>query len=135
MTEDDFCIVSGALSAAETEIHNPGAARASDIDLLNLLEQAKRVLRAAKHDSYNGWSTYESWLVALWLDNDELSQTVARELATESASDMEAGNAIKADVENTCGVNDTEAGMISDLVGAALARVDWREIGAHFRAE
>jgi hypothetical protein len=87
------------------------------------------------NESYNGWTNYESWLVALWLDNDQLSHETARELATEAASDMEAGNAIKADVENTCGVGDTEAGMISDLINAALSRVDWREIGAHFRAD
>lgn len=37
---------------------------------------------ARKRESgYNGWSNYETWAVALWLDNDEASQEFCRELA------------------------------------------------------
>ena len=38
--------------------------------------------------AYNGWSNYETWNVALWLDNDEGSynywQDRTREIAEES---------------------------------------------------
>ena len=28
--------------------------------------------------SYNGWTNYETWNVALWMDNDEISYELAR---------------------------------------------------------
>ena len=29
---------------------------------------------------YNGWKNYETWLVALWIDNEQSSYSYAREL-------------------------------------------------------
>lgn len=49
MTSDELLIVLYALRAAEAEIHNPGAARASGIDLLNLIEQAELIVRTEAH--------------------------------------------------------------------------------------
>ena len=46
--------------------------------------------------SYNGWTNYKSWLVALWLDNEQGSQEAAREMAMSCDSDMAGGEAIKA---------------------------------------
>lgn len=41
-------VIACALRAAETEIHNPGAARAGNYDVIDLLDQAKRLVRQAK---------------------------------------------------------------------------------------
>lgn len=90
-------------------------------------------------ETYDGWTNYESWLVALWLDNEQGSQEQAREIATQAASDLAAGEAIKSliedDVEAVSGWGSAvpQNGMIVDLINAALSRVDWREVGAHFR--
>lgn len=46
MTQDELQTVLAALHAAEDEIHNPGAARATGTDLLNLIEQAEQLVRA-----------------------------------------------------------------------------------------
>ena len=38
----------------------------------------RQQLRVFKTMSYNGWTNYETWNVALWMDNDETSYTYAR---------------------------------------------------------
>jgi hypothetical protein len=37
-----------------------------------------------KDTTYNGWKNYETWAVALWIDNEEWSNERARELALEA---------------------------------------------------
>ena len=40
--------------------------------------QQRQQLRVFKIMTYNGWTNYETWNVALWLDNDEQSYALAR---------------------------------------------------------
>ena len=40
--------------------------------------QQREQLRVFKTMTYNGWTNYETWNVALWLDNDEQSYALAR---------------------------------------------------------
>lgn len=35
---------------------------------------------------YNGWSNYETWLVALWLNNDRLTYNALEAIKAESGS-------------------------------------------------
>ena len=35
-----------------------------------------------KQDTFNGWANYETWNVALWLQNDEAMYTVAKHYST-----------------------------------------------------
>jgi len=87
--------------------------------------------------AYNGWTNYETWAVALWIDNDEDSYRERQELARqferdEDDPDSEAdvagyADAIKEWVERDM-VPDLGASLASDLLGAALSEVNWREI-------
>jgi len=87
--------------------------------------------------AYNGWTNYETWAVALWIDNDEGSYRERQELARqyerdEDDPDSEAdvagyADAIKEWVERDM-VPDLGASLASDLLGAALSEVNWREI-------
>lgn len=43
----DLETIAKALRFAEIEIHNPGAARASDYDVLDLVDQAKIIVKRA----------------------------------------------------------------------------------------
>lgn len=87
-------------------------------------------------ESYNGWTNRESWLVALWLDNDEYTQGACAEIAKSHASDMAAGEAIRDLIENDDLFGELPVtGFLADLISGALARVDWREVGNHFRSE
>jgi hypothetical protein len=87
---------------------------------------------------YNGWSSYETWAVALWMDNDQWSYTEAREWAREALHEHDTAPTIYlADVlkdEHTCRAPDLE-GVYSDLLSAALQEVNWFEIAAHLIEE
>ena len=99
--------------------------------------------------SYNGWSNYETWNVALWIDNDEGSygywQERTREIAEETepeygweSKEDAARNTLADEIKDT--IEDqspltSDASLYSDLLGAALSEVDWREIAEHYLAD
>lgn len=88
---------------------------------------------------YNGWTNYETWLVNLWMDNDEGSQANWRGVAIEcieAADDQDEAEGkladqIKEEHEQRAEEATGENGWLADLIGAALGEVDWREIAAH----
>jgi hypothetical protein len=107
-----------------------------------------RTRRAARHSApahmgpdagteqtkYNGWPTYETWLVYTWLTNDAGTDREVRELATTQDDGYQAADALKQYVEDSSPLVD-EASLATDLLGAALGRVDWLAIARHFRAD
>jgi hypothetical protein len=90
--------------------------------------------------TYNGWRNYETWVAALWLDNDAREfwpywENAARKALrdageTTTTARMEAACAALADrlrteVEEAAPALD---GMYADLLSAALSEIDWHEI-------
>jgi hypothetical protein len=79
---------------------------------------------------YNGWSSYETWAVKLWMDNDQWSYTENRERARE-AFDLAPepriwlADHLKDEYEEAMPEVD---GVWADLLGAAFGNVDWFEI-------
>lgn len=94
--------------------------------------------------SYNGWANYETWVTALWIDNEEGSYRARKELARDFVSidgDDEPTNdvegyavALKEWVEETY-LPDLGPSLAADLLNAALGEVDWREMAEHFLDE
>ena len=83
--------------------------------------------------TYNGWSNYETWNVALWIDNEPGTYDERRELARRARSVSDLANSLKAWVEEMA--PDLGASMFADLLGAALSEVDWSEIADHWYEE
>jgi len=100
-------------------------------------------------DTYNGWTNYETWAVKLWIDNEQSSQEywTERTIAAWQESDDRQPNQFMNRSENArtllaewlkdefedaeCNLLETadaSSSVFADLLGAALGRVDWREI-------
>ena len=92
-------------------------------------------------EEYNGYSNYQTWNVALWLDNEQGSYYHLRDLAeyemenrsTEDLPIWSLADKIKNYVEETNPFDN--ASMFSDLLGHALANVDYQEIAENILSE
>lgn len=83
---------------------------------------------------YNGWTNYETWLVQLWIDTEEWSHSSFRSMVKnvheEFQTVSEVSDSAKEWVENNM-VGEFQNGFVADLIGAALAEVNWFEIAEH----
>jgi hypothetical protein len=75
---------------------------------------------------YNGWSNYETWLVALWLNNEQASYNALEALKTEAGSDYSKAERLEELVRELYEFE--SVGIIADLINSAFARVNWVEI-------
>ena len=86
-------------------------------------------------EKYNGWTNYETWNIALWLDQDAGGywQEQAEELARkhedkDDAAHRTATDAIKERHDEEMEEMDMRPGPYQDLLNASLREVNWREI-------
>ena len=80
----------------------------------------------SKTEEYNGWTNYETWLVSLWLDNDQVNYEALEALRTDPGSDYSKAERLEERVRELYEIE--PVGMIADLVNASFGRVDWVEI-------
>jgi hypothetical protein len=87
---------------------------------------------------YNGWSNYETWVVKLWMNNDqgtsEYWQSITAELCSPDSPEYIADeNSRKCAIADRLKDEHEESkpeleGVFSDLLNAAFSEVDWYEI-------
>lgn len=94
-------------------------------------------------EKYNGWTSYETWVTKLWLDNDEGSQANCFAMAAEaweeardqkplwaSQTRKERAAASLADVlksEHEEAMPEV-SGVFADLLNASFGEINWHEI-------
>ena len=79
-------------------------------------------------DTYNGWTNRETWLVSLWLSNDQASYSVLLEALELNESGHIKAEWLKSQLEDLVNDLPLETSLWSDLLGTALAKVNWREV-------
>jgi len=77
--------------------------------------------------AYNGWSNYETWLAALWIDNEPYSQEYVLDLAREADYDPSTMRPLLEQGYDDLRP-DIPSGLFSDLLNAAIGRIDWHEL-------
>ena len=89
----------------------------------------------------NGWTNRETWLVNLWIGEgaigdpqgvDEQARYFAERYEKHSANYRMAAWLKEQVTEIGCGSYPTGDGLAADLLGAALAAVNWDEIAEHY---
>jgi hypothetical protein len=81
--------------------------------------------------TYNGWTNYETWCVALWLSNEEGMYHTIRELVRDVEDRGKAAGAIRAYLEALNPLAD-QASVFADLINEALRQVNWLEVAESF---
>ena len=82
-------------------------------------------------NGYNGWSNYETWNVALWIDNEPGTYEERRRMGREASDKNAFADSLKTWVRDEL-MPDLGASMAADLLGAALDEVDWYELAENF---
>jgi hypothetical protein len=77
-------------------------------------------------NTYQGWTNYETWAVALWIDNDE-------GLHNEYYGSGITASDLKREFQE--GVPDDIGGLWIDLIQGSLDSVNWEEIAEHLEGE
>ena len=90
--------------------------------------------------TYNGWSTYETWLVNLWIQNDKALYASLHALVVDADDAWEAKNVLMSWLDNEYDLfleaaGATHGGLFPDLLKGALSEVNWYEIAKNWRDE
>jgi hypothetical protein len=95
-------------------------------------------MTTARQDrTYNGWSTYETWLTNLWLQNDEALYRALHAEIVNAETLFDAKDLLQAwlDNEYDIAVEGLGTGLFADLLRGALNNVNWYEIAKNWRDE
>lgn len=78
-------------------------------------------------EQYNGWTNHETWLMNLWLTNDESSYSVLLEALALPAPTASA-EWLEEEVRWALSEQTGSACVWSDLLALSISRVNWLEI-------
>lgn len=78
--------------------------------------------------TYNGWSNRETWVMNLWLTNDEYAYDALQHVLRAFESIGQQVEELEHWVRCEYGLDDLDASVVSDLLGTSLGRIDWYEI-------
>jgi len=94
--------------------------------------------------TYNGYANYETWLVALWIDNDQDNHWVeiakyhydiakdTKYFTKKEEAIISFSDDMKEWYSDSVVDRDEISGLFSDLLHAALRSVDWHELAGKY---
>jgi hypothetical protein len=103
--------------------------------------------------TYNGWTNYETWNVALWLGNNAGDYNYWQEATADAWEDSKTGkyydwetreqyalrllserlkDEIETAAQDMLEQAQQQTSMFADLLSGAIAEVNWREIAEHW---
>lgn len=82
---------------------------------------------------YHGWKNFESYMVAIWLDNDRELKARVEEMANASKDSAELASQLQSLVEES--KPDLGATAFSDLINYSLSNVDWHEVAESLKSD
>ena len=89
--------------------------------------------------THNGWKNYETWLIALWIDNEQCLQEEAHEIARQNntGETYDLAHALKNWVEDWPEVSEVieRGSFVSDMLNAAMSEIDWYELAEHYQED
>jgi hypothetical protein len=91
----------------------------------------KQMDKVIKKADYQGWKNYETWAVALWIDNEQGSQDAVLEQVRELKDPSAIADYLKDMIEDANPLME-EPSLYSDLLGAAISEVDWYELANNY---
>ena len=78
--------------------------------------------------TYNGWVNRETWLISLWLNNDEYNYQLLSEILELNVSSSIKAERLQELVEDQMYDLELGANIFSDLLSTSLSKVDWLEV-------
>ena len=78
--------------------------------------------------TYNGWVNRETWLISLWLNNDQDSYELLTKVLGLNTPSTRKAEKLHNLIEDQMYDLELEASLWSDLLSTALAQVDWLEV-------
>jgi predicted metal-dependent hydrolase len=83
---------------------------------------------------YNGWSNHETWLINLWLTNEESYYHEMQRILSTHTSLSDQADALLEFMQNEHEELEV-TGVWSDIIGNTLWRANWHEIAENNREE
>lgn len=128
----------GEVQAVEEAVEDNSEAEPTDLKseyltlyYKKLLEMKQQKMSAQRREfGYNGWATYETWLVSVWEFTNYFFETALEQEMTEVSAEW-CSDLFDELVEGDIPKN----GIISDMVNASIREIDWRDIADHVNTD
>ena len=102
-----------------------------------MLTEFMEVNELSFNETYNGWTNYETWCLNIWIDNDQYLAERKAELVREvtlhydDKQVYELSLLLESMVEELKD-NALEVGLLSDLLGGAIGKINFYELAEHY---
>lgn len=106
-----------------------GATEQQTPRLASVIQQTRNM----DNEKYNGWTNRETWLIKLWIDNEQETHFYWRRVAIDFRNREQPDEAKRSVARRLQQTFETQSpvikhGMYADLLSTAIARVEWFEI-------